>query len=57
MGISIHKTELANCVSSDGPANFQGLDFGTTSQVNNLVARNVSITAENVVNMSQYYCL
>ena len=52
MGISIHKTELANCVSSDGPANFQGLDFGTTS-----VARNVSITAENVVNMSQYYCL
>ena len=57
MGIRIHKTELANCVSSDRPANFQGLDFGTRSQVNNLVARNVSITAENVVNMSQYYCL
>ena len=57
MDISIHKTELANCGSSDRVANLQGLDFGTRSQVNNLVARNVSITAENVVNMGQCYCL
>ena len=54
MGICIHKTELANYGGSDRPANLQGLDFGTRSQVNNLVARNVSITAENVVNMGQY---
>ena len=51
MGISMHKTELTNCGSSDPPANLQGLDFGTRYQINNLVARNVSITAENVVNM------
>ena len=57
MDISIHKTELANCGSSDRVANLQGLDFGTRSQVNNLVARNVSVTAENVVNMGQCYCL
>ena len=57
MGISIHKTELPNCRSINRPVNLQGLDFGTRSQVNNLVARNVSITAENVVNMGQYYCL
>ena len=57
MGISIHKTELANCRSSDRPVNLQGLDFRTRSQINNLVARNVSITAENVVNMGQCYCL
>ena len=57
MDISIHKTELANCGSSDRVANLQGLDFGTRSQVNNLVARNVSITAENVVNLGQYYFL
>ena len=55
MGISIQKTELANCGSSDRPANLQGLDFGTRSQVKNLIARNVLITAENVVNMDQYY--
>ena len=57
MGISIYKTELANCGSSDRPANLEGLNFGTRSQVKNLVARNVSITAENAVNMGQYYCL
>ena len=57
MGISIHKTKLANCGSSDRPVNLQGLNFGTRSQVNNLVARNVSITADNVVNMGQYYRL
>ena len=58
MGISIHKAELANCGSSDQSANLQGLDyFGTRSQVNNLVASNVSITAQNVVNLGQYYCL
>ena len=58
MGISIHKADLANGGSSDQPANLQGrLDIGTRSQVENLVARNVSITAENVVNMGQYYCL
>ena len=57
MVISIHKTELANCRSSDRPANLHGLDFGTRSQVNNLVARNVSITAENVLNVGQYYYL
>ena len=57
MVISIHKTELANCRSSDLPANLHGLDFGTRSQVNNLVARNVSITAENVLNVGQYYYL
>ena len=51
MDISIHKTELANCGGSDRPANLQGLDFGTRSQVNNLVARNLSITAKNMVNM------
>ena len=45
MGISIHKTEPVNSGSSDGPVNFQGLNFGTKPQVNNLVARNVSITA------------
>ena len=57
MGIGIQKTELANCGSSDRPANLQGLDFGTRSQVKNLIARNVLITAENKVNMDQYYCL
>ena len=57
MGITIHKTELANCESSVRPANLQGLNFGTRSQVKNLVGRNVSITAENVVNMGQCYCL
>ena len=57
MNISIYKTELANCGSSDQPANLQGLDFGTRSQINNLVARNVSIAAKNVVNMGQYYYL
>ena len=57
MSISIHKTELANCGGSDRPANLQGLDFGTRSQVNNLVARNVPITIENVVTIGQYYCL
>ena len=57
MGISIHKAELANCGSSDQSANLQGLDFGTRSQVNNLVASNVSITAQNEVNLGQYYCL
>ena len=57
MGISIHKAELANCGSSDRPTNLQDLDFGTRSQVNNLVLRNVSITSENVVNMGEYYCL
>ena len=57
MGISIHKTDLANCGSSDRLANLQGLDCGIRSHVNNLVARNVSITAENVVIMDQYYCL
>ena len=57
VGISIHKTEPANCRSSERPPNLQGLNFRTRSQVNNLVARNVSITAENVVNMGQYYCL
>ena len=51
MSISIHKTELANCGRSDRPANLQGIDFGTRSQVKNRVARNVSIMAENVVNM------
>ena len=56
-GISIHKTELANCRSSDRAVNLQDLDFGTRSQVNNLFARNVSIIAENVVNIGQYYCL
>ena len=56
-GISIHKTELANCGSSDPPANLQGLDFGTRFHFNNLVARNISITTENVVNMGQYYSL
>ena len=57
MGISIYKTEPANCGSSDQPSNLQGLDFGTRSQVNNLVARNVPITIENVVTIGQYYCL
>ena len=57
MGISIHKTELDNCGSTDRPSNLQGLDFAIRSQVNNLVARNVSITAENVVNIGQYYYL
>ena len=57
MVISVHKTELANCRSSDRPTNLHGLDFGTTSQVNNLVARNISITAENVLNVGQYYYL
>ena len=57
MGISIHKAELANSGSSDRPTNLQDLDFGTRFQVNNLVARNVSITSENVVNMGEYYCL
>ena len=57
MGISIHNTELANCGSSDRPANLQGLDFETRSQVNYLVARNVSVTGENVVNVGLYYCL
>ena len=57
MSISIHKTELANCGASDRPANLQGLDFGTRSQVNNLVARKVPITIENVVTIGQYYCL
>ena len=57
MGISIHKTELPNCGSVNRPANLQGLDFATIFQVNNLVTRNVSITAENVVNMGQYYFL
>ena len=57
MSISIHKTELANCGSSDQPSNLQGLDFRRRSQVKNLVARNVSVTAENVVSMGQYYCL
>ena len=56
MGISILKSELVNCRSSDQSANL-GLDFGTRSQVNNLVASNFSITAQNVVNMGQYYCL
>ena len=51
MSISIHKTELANCGRSDRPANLQGIDFGTRSQVKNRVARNVSIMAENVVNL------
>ena len=50
MGISILKSELVNCGSSDQSANL-GLDFGTRSQVNNLVASNFSITAQNVVNM------
>ena len=57
MSISIHKTELANCGSSDQPSNLQSLDFGRRSQVKNIVARNVSITAENVVNIGQYFCL
>ena len=57
MGISIHKTELTNCGRSDRPANSHSLDFETRSQVNNLIARKVSITAKNVVNMGQYYCL
>ena len=57
MVISVHKTELANCRSSDRPTNLHGLDFGTTSQNNNLVARNISITAENVLNVGQYYYL
>ena len=58
MGISIHKTELANnCEGSDWSANLQGLDFGTRYQVNNLVATNASIAVKNVVNMGQYYCL
>ena len=57
MTISIHKTELGNYRISDRPANLQGLDFGTRFQVNNLVARNVSITAENKLNVGQYYCL
>ena len=57
MGISFHKTELTNCGKRDRPANLQGLDFGTRSQVYSPLARIVSITAENVVNMGQYYCL
>ena len=57
MGISIHKTDLANCGISDRPANLQGLDFGTRYQGKNLVAGTVSITAENVVNVGQYLCL
>ena len=56
MGISIHKTELPNCGSINRPVNLQGFDFRTRSKVDNMVARNVSITAENVVNMGQYYC-
>ena len=57
IGINIHKSEVANCGSSDLPENMQGLSFGTRCQANNLVARNLSITAENVVNMGQYYYL
>ena len=57
MGTCVHNSELANCGGSDRPANLHGLDFGTRSQVNNLVARNVSITLKNVVNMGQCYCL
>ena len=57
MGISFHKTELANCGKRDRPANLQRLDFGTRSQVYSPLARIVSVTAENVVNMGQYYCL
>ena len=57
MGISIYKTELANCGSIDPPANLANIDFRTRSQINNLVARNISIIAENVVNMGQCYCL
>ena len=57
MGISSHKTELANCGSSNRAETLQGLDFGNRSQVNNLASRNVSITAENMVNMGQDYCL
>ena len=34
MGISSHKTELANCGSSNRAENLQGLDFGNRSQVN-----------------------
>ena len=48
---SIHKTDLANCRSSDRPADLQGLDFETRPQLYNLVARNVSITAGNVLNV------
>ena len=55
--MSIHKTELGNYRISDRPANLQDLDFGTRFQVNNLVARNFSITAENKLNVGQYYCL
>ena len=57
IGISIHKIELAYCGSSDLPANLQGIDFETRSQINNMVARHVSIIAEDVVNVGQYYCL
>ena len=57
MGITIHKTELPNCGSVNRPANLQGLDFAARFQVNNLVATNGSITAENMVNMCQYYFL
>ena len=51
IGITIHRTELPSCKSSDPPANFQSLDFGTRPQINNLVARNVTITAENLGNL------
>ena len=57
MGITIHKTELPNCGSVNRPANLQGLDLATRFRVNNLVARNVSITVENMLNMGQYYFL
>ena len=57
MVISIHKTELGNYRISDRPANLQDGHFGTRFQVNNLGARNFSITAENVLNVGQYYCL
>ena len=37
MGINIHKTDLANFGSSDPPANLQGSDLATRSQINNLL--------------------
>ena len=57
MVISIYKTELGNYRISDRLANLQDFDFGTRFQVNNLVARNFSITAENLLNVGQYYRL
>ena len=57
MVISIYKTELGNYRISDRLANLQDFDFETRFQVNNLVARNFSITAENLLNVGQYYCL